>query len=196
LICFFLFILGLPDAASEQAATWVEADNDRTVLIDASTAFRLDENWTYGFPGMFRRIGMNVECQNTSIHSTIYLICFVEISKEQREALKKSKRISNPGCYPTGFISLTRPLVNAGILKEGTPVTVNAVSGYSGGGKPLMELYEGADEIEPWGAYGFSLVRFQFLISTLLVDTALSLVRETHHSLFSLSCHAHVKLSN
>jgi N-acetyl-gamma-glutamyl-phosphate reductase len=79
-----------------------------------------------------------------------------ELSKEQREALSKSKRIANPGCYPTGFIGLTRPLVDAGILKEGTPLTVNAISGYSGGGKSLMEIFETSDH-EPWAGYGFSL---------------------------------------
>ena len=83
--------------------------------------------------------------------------CPSELSADQREALSKSKRISNPGCYPTGFIGLTRPLVDAGILKEGTPLTVNAISGYSGGGKGLMNIYEN-EEHEPWGAYGFSLV--------------------------------------
>lgn len=123
-------ILCLPDAASIEAASWVEPDNDRTVIIDASTAFRVDENWDYGFP---------------------------ELSKEQREKLSKSKRIANPGCYPTGFIGLTRPLVDAGILKEGTPLTINAISGYSGGGKGLMNIYEN-EEHEPWGAYGFSMV--------------------------------------
>eukprot|EP00978_Attheya_sp_CCMP212_P008690 scaffold20426_cov47-Attheya_sp.AAC.6 len=122
-------ILCLPDAASIEAATWVEPDNDRTVLIDASTAFRVDDTWDYGFP---------------------------ELSKEQREKLSKSKRISNPGCYPTGFIGLTRPLVDAGIIPEGTPLTVNAISGYSGGGKALMEIFE-SDDHEPWGAYGLSL---------------------------------------
>eukprot|EP00522_Entomoneis_paludosa_P006939 CAMPEP_0172442532 /NCGR_PEP_ID=MMETSP1065-20121228/2940_1 /TAXON_ID=265537 /ORGANISM="Amphiprora paludosa, Strain CCMP125" /LENGTH=355 /DNA_ID=CAMNT_0013192419 /DNA_START=70 /DNA_END=1137 /DNA_ORIENTATION=+ len=122
-------ILCLPDAASEQAASWIEADNDRTVLIDASTAFRVADDWVYGFP---------------------------ELSKEQREALQNSKRISNPGCYPTGFISLTRPLVDAGVLPEGTPLTVNAISGYSGGGKGLMEIYE-TSEHEPWGTYGLTL---------------------------------------
>ena len=79
-----------------------------------------------------------------------------ELSKEQRQALQKSKRISNPGCYPTGFISLTRPLFDAGILKEGTPVTVNAISGYSGGGKALMKVFEDEDH-EPWGTYGLTL---------------------------------------
>jgi len=122
-------ILCLPDAASIEAASWVESDNDRTVLIDASTAFRTDEEWTYGFP---------------------------ELCKDQRSALEKSKRISNPGCYPTGFVGLTRPLVDAGIIPEGTPLTVNAISGYSGGGKALMELFEN-EEHEPWGSYGFGL---------------------------------------
>jgi N-acetyl-gamma-glutamyl-phosphate reductase len=80
----------------------------------------------------------------------------IELSKEQRKALEKAKRISNPGCYPTGFIALTRPLVDAGILPVGTPVTVNAISGYSGGGKALMNIYE-TEEHEPWGTYGLSL---------------------------------------
>lgn len=82
-----------------------------------------------------------------------------ELSAEQRENLSKSKRISNPGCYPTGFIGLTRPLVDAGIITEGTPLTVNAISGYSGGGKGMMELFEGEekDSMEPWAGYGFGL---------------------------------------
>lgn len=123
----FLHNTGLPDAASEEAASWVE--NDRTVVIDASTAFRVNDDWVYGFP---------------------------ELSPEQRTALTKAKRISNPGCYPTGFIGLTRPLTDAGILPVGTPLTVNAISGYSGGGKALMNIYE-TEEHEPWGTYGLSL---------------------------------------
>ena len=79
------------------------------------------------------------------------------MSKEQRETLKTSKRIANPGCYPTGFIGLTRPLVDAGILPEGTPLTVNAISGYSGGGKGLMSIFEESDDHEPWAGYGFAL---------------------------------------
>lgn len=93
-----------------------------------------------------------------SLHTTTLATCYyIELSKEQREALTSSKRISNPGCYPTGFIGLTRPLVDAGILPEGTPVTVNAISGYSGGGKGLMEIFEG-DNHEPWSSYGHGLV--------------------------------------
>ena len=123
-------ILCLPDAASIEAASWIEPDNDRTVLIDASTAFRVDDDWVYGFP---------------------------EMDKSQKEAISKSKRISNPGCYPTGFIGITRPLVSAGLIEKGTPLTVNAISGYSGGGKALIEIYESGN-VEPWGAYGFNLV--------------------------------------
>ena len=112
-----------------QAASMV--DNDRTVVIDASTAFRVDDDWTYGFP---------------------------ELSKEQKTTIQSSKRISNPGCYPTGFIALVRPLVDAGIIPPEAPLTVNAISGYSGGGKGLIGIYE-SDEHEPWGAYGYSMVR-------------------------------------
>jgi len=122
-------ILCLPDAASIEAASFVDEDNTNTVLIDASTAFRCDENWVYGFP---------------------------ELSADQKSAICDSKRIANPGCYPTGFIALTRPLVDAGIVPVGSPLTVNAISGYSGGGKALMGIYE-SGEAEPWGAYGFAL---------------------------------------
>lgn len=121
-------ILCLPDDASKEAASMVE--NDNTVVIDASTAFRVDDEWTYGFP---------------------------ELSKSQKNSLKSSKRISNPGCYPTGFIALVKPLVDAGIIPEDAPLTVNAVSGYSGGGNALIGIYESEDDHEPWGAYGHSM---------------------------------------
>ena len=123
-------ILCLPDAASVEAESWIDEENDRTVLIDASTAFRTNDDWVYGFP---------------------------EMDEEQRVAIKESKRISNPGCYPTGFIGIIRPLVLAELISPGTPLTVNAISGYSGGGKGLIEIYESGDA-EPWGAYGFGLV--------------------------------------
>ena len=88
------------------------------------------------------------------------IVKITELSAEQRSKLEKSKRISNPGCYPTGFIGLTKPLTEAGILPEGTPVTVNAISGYSGGGKALMEIFESDEqESEPWSSYAFGLVR-------------------------------------
>ncbi len=87
-----------------------------------------------------------------------------ELSKSQKEEIQSSKRISNPGCYPTGFIALIRPLVDAGIIPPDAPLTVNAISGYSGGGKGLIEIYE-SDEHEPWGSYGYSMVGFVYVFS-------------------------------
>ena len=123
-------ILCLPDAAAIEAASLVDPDNDRTVLIDASTAHRINPAWAYGFP---------------------------ELSTEQRSVIASSKRIANPGCYATGFIAVTRPLVDAGVLRPSAALVASAVSGYSGGGKPLMAVYEGDEPHEPWGAYAFNL---------------------------------------
>ena len=117
-------ILCLPDdAAIEAVAMCTDPD---TVIIDASTAHRVAEGWAYGFP---------------------------ELNSEQKQKVAGSKRIANPGCYPTGMIALTRPLVDAGYLPKGTGLVVHAVSGYSGGGKQLMAIYQ-SGEAEPWGAYG------------------------------------------
>jgi len=121
-------ILCLPDAAAIEAAALV--DNDRTVLIDASTAHRTNLDWAYGFP---------------------------ELNPEQRAKIASSKRIANPGCYATGFIALTHPLTRAGLLRPEAALVASAVSGYSGGGKALIEVFEGDEPHEPWGAYGFSL---------------------------------------
>ena len=112
-------ILCLPDDASREAVSLIE--NATTRVIDASTAFRTAEGWTYGFPEM----GQGA----------------------QRAAIAASTRISNPGCYPTGFIGLLRPLVDAGLIPADWPVTVNAVSGYSGGGKAMIAEFE--DEAAP-----------------------------------------------
>ncbi len=90
------------------------------------------------------------------------------MSQAQKEKLKSSKRISNPGCYPTGFIALIRPLVDAGIIDKDAPLTVNAISGYSGGGNGLIKIYE-SDEHEPWGAYGYSMVSLAFLSTICLL---------------------------
>jgi len=111
-------ILCLPDDAAREAASLVT--NPNTVLIDASTAHRVAPGWAYGFP---------------------------ELSKTQRAAIAASKRISNPGCYPTGFLALVRPLVEAGLAPAEWPFTVNAVSGYSGGGKAMIAEFE--DEASP-----------------------------------------------
>lgn len=156
---------GLPDDASKEAASMV--DNDRTVVIDASTAFRVDDNWTYGFPGEIDEISFKhvVYWQYLLYSDFIHFSTrppapkstIIELSKSQKEEIQSSKRISNPGCYPTGFIALIRPLVAAGIIPPDAPLTVNAISGYSGGGKGLIEIYE-SDEHEPWGSYGYSMV--------------------------------------
>jgi len=123
-------VLCLPDDAARAAVALLDAAEADTVVVDASTAHRVKEGWTYGF---------------------------AEMAPGQRAAIAASKRIANPGCYPTGFIGLVRPLVDAGLLPGSSPVTVHAVSGYSGGGKALIELYEGPTPVEPWGAYGFGL---------------------------------------
>lgn len=106
-------ILCLPDEASREAVSMI--DNDQVRVIDASTAFRTAPGWTYGFP---------------------------EMSVAQRQAVATSKRVSNPGCFPTGFIALVRPLIEAGLVPADWPVTVSAVSGYSGGGKPMIAEFE------------------------------------------------------
>lgn len=118
-------ILCLPDDAAREAVNLVA--NPHTVIIDASSAHRTAEGWTYGFP---------------------------EMAPGQREAIRSSKRISNPGCYPTGFIALVRPLVEAGLLPPDYPITVNAVSGYSGGGRKMIEEFETGGP--PFRAYGLS----------------------------------------
>jgi N-acetyl-gamma-glutamyl-phosphate reductase len=107
-------ILCLPDDAAREAVSLIQ--NDDTKVIDASTAHRVAESWTYGFP---------------------------ELNASQQSAIQASKRVSNPGCYPTGFIALVAPLVRAGIVPSEHPLTVNAISGYSGGGKGLIEEFEG-----------------------------------------------------
>ena len=106
-------ILCLPDDAAREAVSLVR--NNKTRVIDASTAHRIAEGWTYGFP---------------------------EMDYGQREAIAESGRVSNPGCYATGAIALIRPLVAAGLVPTGFAVTVNAVSGYSGGGKQLIAAFE------------------------------------------------------
>jgi N-acetyl-gamma-glutamyl-phosphate reductase len=107
-------ILCLPDAASRQAVSMLEGSNS-TRVIDTSTAYRTNPDWAYGF---------------------------AEMERDQAVKIAKARLVANPGCYPTGAISLIRPLRLAGILPGDYPVTVNAVSGYTGGGKQLIAQME------------------------------------------------------
>ncbi len=113
-----LVFLCLPDDAAARAVGLVE--NPNTKVIDASSAHRTAEGWIYGFP---------------------------ELGAAQREAVRNAKRVANPGCYATGFIALAAPLVKLGILPEDAPLAVHAVSGYTGGGKKMIQIYE-AEERE------------------------------------------------
>lgn len=112
-------ILCLPDDAAREAVALIE--NAKVKVIDASTAYRVATDWTYGFP---------------------------EMAKGQRQAIANARRVSNPGCYPTGFIALVRPLVEAGLIPREWPLSVNAVSGYSGGGKAMIAEFENASAPE------------------------------------------------
>ena len=110
--------LCLPDKAAIESVSLIDKNNDHTKIIDASTAHRTNPDWAYGFP---------------------------ELSLEHREKIKNSSRIAVPGCYASGFISMVYPLVTAGILPHDYPVTCHAVSGYSGAGKKMIAVYEGAE---------------------------------------------------
>lgn len=111
-----IVFLCLPDDAARESVSLVE--NDRTRIIDASTAHRTNEAWAYGMP---------------------------ELSRLHREKIRLSKRVSVPGCYATGFNILLHPLIKESIVPKNYPVTCYAVSGYSGGGKKMIAQYEAAD---------------------------------------------------
>ena len=118
-------ILCLPDEAARTAVSLIR--NDRTRVIDASTAHRVADGWTYGLPEV---IG--------------------------RDRIATATRVSNPGCYPTGFVALVAPLVRAGLVPADWPLTCNAVSGYSGGGKAMIADYE-AGPAPAWRTYALGL---------------------------------------
>ncbi|WP_294254631.1 N-acetyl-gamma-glutamyl-phosphate reductase [uncultured Sphingomonas sp.] len=124
-------ILCLPDDAAREAVAMIE--NERTRVIDASTAYRTAADWTYGF---------------------------AELEPGQAAAIAEAARVSNPGCYPTGFLALVRPLIRAGLIPHDFPLSVNAVSGYSGGGRAMIAEFEGsgADATDTaFRPYGLSL---------------------------------------
>ena len=126
-----IVFLCLPDEGAREAVSLVE--NPDTCIIDASTAHRTADGWTYGFP---------------------------ELSADQRSAIAASKRIANPGCHATGFISVTAPLVAAGIIPVDYPLTCYSLTGYSGGGKRMIADYEAAERperLDAPGIYGLSL---------------------------------------
>jgi len=111
-----LVVLCLPDDAAREAVGLAAAlGSEAPKLLDASTAHRVDPEWTYGFP---------------------------EMAPEQPERIAGSRKVSNPGCYPTGAIGLLRPLVEAGHIPPDYPITISAVSGYSGGGRSMIEAHD------------------------------------------------------
>jgi N-acetyl-gamma-glutamyl-phosphate reductase len=106
-------VLCLPDDAAREVAAW--SDGSKVRLLDASTAHRVADGWCYGMP---------------------------ELAPSQRDAIRKAQRVSNPGCWPTGATLLLRPLVDAGFVARNAPITCHGLSGYSGGGNPMIAKWE------------------------------------------------------
>lgn len=120
-------VLCLPDDAAIDTVELAKAEKCR--VLDASSVHRVAEGWVYGL---------------------------AELDLNQREKIQKAQFVSNPGCYPTGIILLLKPLVEQGLLAADANYTVNAISGYTGGGKQLIEKYEGKDQAPTYGTYGLN----------------------------------------
>lgn len=126
-----LVVLCLPDDAAKDAVALADAlGPEAPKIVDASTAHRVAPGWVYGFP---------------------------ELDRAQADKVRAAMRVANPGCYPTGAIALLRPLVDAGIVPRAFPISVNAVSGYSGGGKSMIASYEEAKSAPLFELYGLGL---------------------------------------
>lgn len=126
-----IVFLCLPDEGAREAFSFI--DNPNVRVIDASTAHRTNPDWTYGYP---------------------------ELSKAQREAIRTSKRVANPGCHATGFISTTAPLVAMGVIPKDYPMSCYSLTGYSGGGKKMIAEYEAegrSELLNAPGIYGLNL---------------------------------------
>ena len=126
-----IVFLCLPDEGAREAVSFI--DNPNVRVIDASTAHRTNPDWTYGYP---------------------------ELSKAQREEIRTSKRVANPGCHATGFISTTAPLVAMGVIPKDYPMSCYSLTGYSGGGKKMIAEYEAegrSELLDAPGIYGLNL---------------------------------------
>lgn len=123
-------ILCLPDEAAVQTAALIDAMGDHAPrVIDASSAHRVAPGWTYGFP---------------------------ELIAGQGQAIARASKVTNPGCHATGAVALLRPLTDAGLIPKGAPITIGSVSGYSGGGKSMIEAFE-SGRAPSFELYGLAL---------------------------------------
>lgn len=141
-------ILCLPDAASKESVAMIDsAGNTHTRVLDASTAFRIAPDWAYGLP---------------------------ELTRGQREKIKQAKRVAGPGCHATGFILLTRPLIESGVLSPDALLTCTSLTGYSGGGKKLIAKYDSAANPEALAADPYALELKHKHLPEMTVQTGLT----------------------
>ncbi|CAK7192979.1 N-acetyl-gamma-glutamyl-phosphate reductase [Commensalibacter sp. Nvir] len=127
-----LVVLCLPDEASKEivSALHENLNNQVPLILDASTAFRTNPEWVYGF---------------------------AELNKDQKEKIAKAKKVANPGCYASGSIAILFPLISKGLVRPSYPITINAVSGFSGGGKKMIAAYQNGQDAPPFELYGLNL---------------------------------------